>query len=539
MLDARKDASGAQSLLARLAGDAASYELLDAIEREASNRNLPGVRAAALERRIELTRDPVEKLRRRLELVRLHEALNDTAAAETVSAAIHADHPRLLGVVRARTDFLWRNRRRPQAIATLVEAAGQAHSTLAAQLRFEAAEKAIQAERYDQARGLLTTLLEAEPFQPSYLAAMADSYARQGRDEELRGFYQQRMEALDATSLSADAKRSVLALLRRGLIPALERLGDHVGATDQYIELVNRFPDDAALAEEAGLYALRHQQSRRLEQAYERTAEASPRDVRYHRVLARLRLLFENPAGALEAYEEALAVRPDSVELQSARAGLLERLLRFEDAREAYNKLYELSYQDPRWMLKVGEIEARLGDSAAAEQAVRRARVDGRPARPENFFGAAETLEGWGLVQQALGLAEQGLDLAGGRLYRDFRAARASTPGFRPRCGGTTSAGYGCARPSPPTATSISSTSGKSRCGRSCRRRTRPSRRRRKRRWRDCSIAGRTRRRRASSTRRCCRRSPPAASPRSRRVGGGSACWRSRPGRKRPRTGGG
>ncbi|MBI1355624.1 MAG: hypothetical protein GC160_14900 [Acidobacteria bacterium] len=420
VLDAQKKSAEVETLLQRLAADAGSYSLLDEIELEASNRSLPQVQAAALERRIELTRDPVDKLRRRLQLVRLQESLHNPAAAEAVSAAVYADSPRILGVVRARTDFLWRHDRKPQAIATLVEAAGQAYPALAAKLRFEAAEKSIEAERHEQARELLSGLLDDAPFDARYLSALADSYAREGRNEALRDLYQQKIQALDAAPLSAEDKRSALALLRRGLIPALERLGDHAGAVDQYIELVNRFPDDAGLVEEAGLYALRHGQRERLEQAYMKTTEASPRDVRYHRVLARLRLLFENLPGALEAYEKALAVRPESVELQTARAGLLERLLRFEDAREVYRKLYELSYQDPRWIEKVGEIDARLGEDAAAVEAVRRARIEGRPARPENFFGAAETLEGWGLVEPALDLAEEGLQLAGGRLYGDF-----------------------------------------------------------------------------------------------------------------------
>ena len=420
VLDAQQRRDDIAALLHRLAGDVSSYNLLDTIEREAANRNLDAVRVATLERRIELSRDPVDKLRRRLELARLLEAQGDDSAAERISAAVHAENPQLLGVVRARTDFLWRADRQERAIETLLQAAGSAYPELAKKFRFEAAQKAIEAERYEQSREILSVLLNDEPFSGIYLAAMADSFARQGRDADLRALYEAKLEAVDGSSLSAAEKRDTVALLRRGLIPALERLRDHSGAVDQYVELVNRFPEDAELVEQAGLYALRHDQAERLEAAYLRTTEASPKDVRYHRVLARLRMLFENLPGALTAYENALEVRPDSLDLHQARAELLERQLFFEPAREAYEKLYELSYQEPRWMEKVGEIHARLGDSAAAEKAVRLARIDGRPERPENFFGAANVLDGWGLDGPALGLAEQGLDLAAGRLYQQY-----------------------------------------------------------------------------------------------------------------------
>jgi len=420
VLDAQQRRDDIAELLLRLAGDATSYSLLDLIRQEAVNRNLNAVQAASLSRRIELTQDPVDKLRRRLELTRLYEAQNQDAAAERVSAAVYAENPRLLGVVRARTDFLWRTDKRDQAIDTLVEAADNAYPELSKKFRFEAAQKAITAELYDRSRELLTALLEGDPFHGAYQSAMADSYARQGRDADLRAFYEAKIEEASSSSLSAARKREAVALLRRGLIPALERLGDHTGAIDQYIELVNRFPEDATLVEEAGLYALRYEQTERVEAAYVRTTEASPRDVRYHRVLARLRMLFEDLPGALAAYENALAVRPDSLELHQSRAKLLERQLDFDRAREAYEKLYELSYQEPRWIEKVGEIHARLGDAAAAEAAVRQARIEGRPARPENFFGAARVLEGWGLDEVAFGLAEEGVDLAGPRLYQEF-----------------------------------------------------------------------------------------------------------------------
>ena len=410
-----------RALLLRVAGDADSPELLTEVERLGSNRGFDDVRARTLERRIELTHDPVTVMRLRLDLARLHESRKNFDEARRVLDALYAENPRILGVVRARTDYLWRRGDKAAAVETLAQAADAAYPALAEQFRFEAASKAAEAGLYPRAEELLAGLLANKPFDAGYLAARADLYARQHQDQELRTFYQEKLDAVAKSDLDAGTKRTTTASLRRGLIPALTRLEDYAAAVDQYVELVNRFPEDRGLVEEATLYAARHEQAERFEQSYVQTTAQSPRDVRYHRVLAWLRTSREDYPGAIEAYEKALEVRPDSVELHEARADLLFRMLRFDDAGQEYEKLYELTYQDPRWMARIAENAARRGDAAAAVEAVRKAYIDGRPERPENFFRAAEELEKWGQLEQAESIASEGVKAAGDSLWQDSK----------------------------------------------------------------------------------------------------------------------
>ncbi len=409
-----------RALLLRLAGDVESTALLAELDALAAGRDLELVRVRTLERRIELTQDPVTAMRLRLELMRLHESQRDFAAARRVVDALYAENPRILGVVRARTDYLGRRNEQAAAVDTLIEAAEAAYPELAEKLRFEAASKAAEAELYQRAEELLDGLLEGKPFDARYVAARADLHARRGQDAELRGFYEEKLAAVGDSDLPSAAKRASVASLRRGLIPALTRLGDHAAAADQYVELVNRFPEDRALTEEAALYAAAHDQAERFEQFYVRTTEQSPQDVRYHRVLAWLRTSLEDYPGAIEAYERALAVRPDSVALHEARAELLFRELRFDEADQEYEQLYALSYEEPRWMVKIARSAARRGDVSAATASIRKAYIDGRPAKPQSFFDAAGELEAWGLVEQAETMAREGIEAAGERLWKDY-----------------------------------------------------------------------------------------------------------------------
>ena len=98
---------------------------------------------------------------------------------------------------------------------------------------------------------------------------MADTYARQGDDQGLRDFYVQKIQLFrQAKDLNDDAKKSQIAALRRGLIPALTRLKDYAGAVDQYIEIINRFPEDAQVVSEAALYAQDHDRRQQLSDYY-------------------------------------------------------------------------------------------------------------------------------------------------------------------------------------------------------------------------------------------------------------------------------
>ena len=269
---------------------------------------------------------------------------------------------------------------------------------------------------YPQARALLASLLKESPYESQYLAAMADSYAKGGDQQGLKQFYVEEIAAIQSAPLSTDAKKSQLAAMRRGLIPALTGLGDFSGAVDQYMEILNAFPGDEGLANEAALYAARHRLESRLVEFYAKTVQQSPRDDRWAAVLARIHTALEDYPAAIAAYGKAIAIRPERVDLRTARGGLCERLMRWDDAITDYAKLYELSYKDPQWMGKIAEIRARQGRTADAVAALKVALIEGKPERPGNYFEAARRLEAWSMLPEARSFAEMGVHAGGADL---------------------------------------------------------------------------------------------------------------------------
>jgi tetratricopeptide (TPR) repeat protein len=420
LLAAENRRNDLEQFLLALADQAGSLELLTYLEQTAVQNSFEQVQEHTIRRQIAVLTDPVERMHERILLVRHLEGRNQIASAKQEVAELYEENPTILGVVRASVDFYWRNKSFKQAIDVLIEAAAAAQPAYRQQFTFEAARKATDSGDYQQARTLLAGLEKDDPFNSEYLAATGDTYAREGNDAGLRDFYQAKLKEISSAPFSADERTEKIAGLRRGLIPVLTRLKDYAGAMDQYIEIVNRYADDESLVRDAALYAASHGRSQQLTAYYAKTEKDSPKDYRWPMTLARIQTALESFPEAIAEYRRASDVRPDRIDLYTARASLEERLLRFDDAAASYAKLYDLNYHNSQWMEKVAEIRARQGRNDEAVAALRRALMEGRPERPEVFFAMAEKLESWGLIAQARDFAARGVAAAGNALQTDF-----------------------------------------------------------------------------------------------------------------------
>ncbi|HEY2664505.1 MAG TPA: tetratricopeptide repeat protein, partial [Candidatus Binataceae bacterium] len=419
VLEAQNRKPEMESFLDAVVGNVMSLEQAEAIGNLAQEKSLETLRQHALEKQLALTTDPVRRLELRYSLVRLFESHKDFPQAESNMEALYEENPKILGVVRSTVDFYWNAKRYPQAITVLVEAAKTANPDLKKQFTYEAARKATDAKNFEQARELLTSLLASDAYNGEYLAAMADAYARAGDDTGLEQFYRDKITVFRSASLSPDMRKTQISSLRRGLIPALTRNRDYSGAVDQYIELINSFPEDDALVTEAALYTARYQRQSQLIDFYSKAVAESPRDYRWAMVLARIYTNLENYSPAIDTYSKAVKIRPDRSDLLIARAGLEERLMHFDDAAADYLRIYQLNYKDPQWMEKLAETRARQGRTTDTVVALKTALIDGRPENALNYFEVARRLEAWGMLDEARGFAEQGVSTAGADLLAE------------------------------------------------------------------------------------------------------------------------
>jgi tetratricopeptide (TPR) repeat protein len=399
--------------LRQAASRADSADVLTELEEAARFWGFAQAQQTALERRIAITNDPIDRMSLRLSLARFHEGQNQAAAGAQVIDAVYRENPAILGMVRAAVDYNWRNKNERRSIDVLEEAAGRAEPGYRARFTLEAARKANESRDFARARGFATRLLTAEPFNPEYVSAMASIYARQGDDAGLRTFYTTKIQDLARAPIPASQRIEEIAELRRALIPVLIRTRDFTGALDQYMEVLNRFPEDSDLTREVATFARNNGVIARLHDYYAKTGTDSPKDFRWPMVLARIEVQMEDYAAAIGSYTRASAVRPDRVDLLTERLNLEQRLMRFDEAAATSAKLYELTYHNPQWMETLAEIRARQEQTAAAVAALNTAWIDGRPNSAQNYFNVAERLESWNMLTEARQAVEKGMALTG------------------------------------------------------------------------------------------------------------------------------
>ena len=390
-----------------------SPDILAELQETARASGFSQVQQTAMERRIAITNDPVDKMSLRLALARFHEGQGQTGPGAQVIDAVYRENPAILGVVRAEVDYNWRNKNPRRSIDVLEEAAGRAEPGYKARFTLEAVRKATESQDFTRARAFATKLLTAEPFNAEYVSAMASIYAREGDDPGLKTFYTARIKDLASAPIPAIQRIEQTAEMRRALIPVLTRTRDFAGAVDQYIEILNRFPEDANLTREAANFARLNNAAQRLHDYYAKAATDSPKDFRWPMVLARIEVQMEDFPSAINSYTRASAVRPDRVDLLTERLNLEERLMRFDEAAATSEKLYELTYRNPQWMDKLAELRARQGQTAAAVAALNKAWIEGRPDRAQSYFDVAQRLESWNILPEARQAVEKGMTLAG------------------------------------------------------------------------------------------------------------------------------
>ena len=161
-----------------------------------------------------------------------------------------------------------------------------------------------------------------------------------------------------------------------------------------------------------------HGATARLVAFYRKTIMDAPLDYRWPIVLGRIETVTEDYPAAIADYERGIKTRPDRADLFEAKADLEERLMRFDDAIKSYGRLYELTYRDPQWMIKVAELEARLGRNSEVVAALKTAIIGARTETADGDFEIAERLESWHILSGAVAFADRGASRMGSDLFK-------------------------------------------------------------------------------------------------------------------------
>jgi predicted Zn-dependent protease len=366
------------------------------------------VQEAGLKRQIALATVADQKLPLQIELARFYESRNRVGDAQAVLEQLHATNPKSLGLIQDLEAFYWRHQLRARAIALLEQSVPLANVNYRKQFLFDQAQKLRTLKEYDRSIRLGQQLLKENPLDTAYSNFVAATLVQAGRHSELPLFFTEQLQVVRQSKLSPEEQKSRILALRRGMVDAQVMLKDFTAALGQYIEMINTSAEDLALVNEAAGFAEEHQLEPRLRRYYADTAQRSPKDHRWPLVLARLEDRWGHLADSLALYDAAIRVRPERLDLYEAKAGLQERLLDFASAVQTNQRLYDLSYKNPSYLLKIADLEVRLGRKAEAVDALKKAyAADGGLPAPQ-YFAMVDTLNRWGFLDEAKPLIDEG-----------------------------------------------------------------------------------------------------------------------------------
>lgn len=346
-----------------------------------------------LERLIALARDERENIKYRLQLAAHFEVRNQRDDALRTLDGLARDYPNNLGVVQEVERFYGRLGAIDRAV-TLARASREiAVGDYRRKLTLQLARRQREAGRTDEAEKTLREWYAANPTDTEAFTQLANLLGETGRNEDLAALYRQGLETLAA---GADE-----FALRKGYIQVLTKLGRHVEAVDQYIELINREPEDGERLRLALRYAEQHDLLDRLTRYYVDLAARADRNYRWNVVLAEVHRFQGNIAGAAEQYAKAVVNEPQRGDFRERLAALYRRSERYDDALAVLKRASELDPQNPTWAAATAEVYLDQGKPERAVAALRESFAKRKQLSAKVYVSAAETLLAAGFVAEA------------------------------------------------------------------------------------------------------------------------------------------
>ncbi|HVE55828.1 MAG TPA: tetratricopeptide repeat protein [Pyrinomonadaceae bacterium] len=322
---------------------------------------------STLGRLISVAESPRDSISYRLQLA---ENFQENYEAEK-SAAILADlvkkFPANYGVLKETENFYWDLGKKEKSLEVLQSARNKARGEYLYQFSRKLANRLNALNRTDQAEKILLGLQAENPNDTDVFSELTDIYVRTNRSEALRKTFAATIDALRKQQLEPREFKWQAEALRKKMISAFTRLKDYDSAAEQYIEIINREPENEETLEEAISFAKRYGGAKKLLEYYKKTAAEAFKNYRWNVVLARIYEANYDLPNAVENYKTAIFNQPEMLELYESLGEIYVKMQNYEAALETINKLLELSNEDQKYIKQKVQILEKLGRKTEAE----------------------------------------------------------------------------------------------------------------------------------------------------------------------------
>lgn len=329
----------------------------------------------ALRRLITLSTAPRRNILYRLRLAELEANAGRIESAKLTLNQLLQTYPNNYGVLNETASFYWRLGERALALDVLRDGAARGKGRFRYLFARKLAARQIELNQFADAEKTLRALHTEDPTNLDVFRELARVYVRTSNRNAFEDVFRQTLTAISHQDIEPIDVRSQIAEARRVGVKTFTELRDYKSAVAQYIEIINRNPEDEGKLNDALRYVARYPESGGADELlkyYQRTAQEAYQNYRWNVVLARIYEAKNTDANAIENYRAAIAKQPEKRELYEALAKIYVRAENYTSAVESLKKAAALSNDDPRDVRLLIEALEKAGRNAEAAEARKR-----------------------------------------------------------------------------------------------------------------------------------------------------------------------
>jgi cellulose synthase operon protein C len=269
--------------------------------------------------------------------------------------------PTNYGVVSESADIYWRVGEEKEAINLLRDGMqrgkGRYHYIFGRKL----AARELDRNRVDSAEKILVKLYIEDRSNMDLFRELSKLYIREGKPTALKKIFNETVKFIKEQDLGRREMEGQIADLRFEMIKAFTKLGDYNAAIEQYIEIINREPENQENIRKAINYAKQYGGADILLAYYQKTSQTAYKNYRWNIVLAEIYEAKKGLNSAIENYRKAIDNQPEMLELYSALANLYLEIKNYKTAIDTLNRAVELSNADPQYIKLLAEALEKAG----------------------------------------------------------------------------------------------------------------------------------------------------------------------------------
>ncbi len=321
----------------------------------------------ALKRLVETADNQRDAISSRLQLA---ENFSDHGEAEKSMPIINelvSNYPKNYGVLHEVENFFWEIGKRENSIKILQTAQNKARGEYAYKFSRKLAQRLNSLNRTNQAEQIFQQLHTANPNDEEVFSELTDIYVRANQPELLRKTFAATIDAIRNQNLEPREFIRQTADLRKQMISAFTQLKDYDSAAEQYIEIINREPENERNLDDAISFVKRYGGAENLLRYYQKTANESFKNYRWNVVLARIYEASNDLPNAAENYRIAIYNQPEMIDLYGSIEQIYTKIQDYENALKTVEKMVELSGDEQKYLKQKIKILEKLGRKLEAD----------------------------------------------------------------------------------------------------------------------------------------------------------------------------